>query len=61
MRASAHPNALRVQAALGPSFTVVEADAVSKKFNLPGLQYNKAADEQSWSDMQKLFKDKLGK
>ena len=43
------------------SFTVVEADAVSKKFNLPGLQYNKAADEQSWSDMQKLFKDKLGK
>lgn len=26
MRASAHPNALRVQAALGPSFTVVEFD-----------------------------------
>ena len=43
------------------SFTVLEADAVSKKFNLPGLQYNKAADEQSWADMQKLFKEKLGK
>jgi prolyl-tRNA editing enzyme YbaK/EbsC (Cys-tRNA(Pro) deacylase) len=26
MRASAHPNALRVQAALGPSYTVVEFD-----------------------------------
>lgn len=26
MRASTHPNALRVQAALGPSFTVVEFD-----------------------------------
>ena len=26
MRASAHPNALRVQAALGPNFTVVEFD-----------------------------------
>ncbi len=26
MRASAHPNALRVQAALGPAFTVVEFD-----------------------------------
>ena len=26
MRASAHPQALRVQAALGPSFTVVEFD-----------------------------------
>lgn len=26
MRASAHPNALRVAAALGPNFTVVEFD-----------------------------------
>ncbi|MBC8113661.1 MAG: dienelactone hydrolase family protein [Candidatus Saccharimonas sp.] len=43
------------------SFTVPEADEASKKFNLPGLQYNKAADEQSWADMQKLFKEKLGK
>jgi len=43
------------------SFTVIEADAAAKKFNLPGLQYNKAADEQSWSDMQKLFKEKLRK
>ena len=43
------------------SFTVPEADEASKKFNLPGIQYNKAADEQSWADMQKLFKEKLGK
>jgi dienelactone hydrolase len=43
------------------SFTVPEADEASKKFNLPGLQYNKAADEKSWADMQKLFKEKLGK
>lgn len=43
------------------SFTVPEADEASKKFNLPGLQYNKAADEQSWADMRKLFQEKLGK
>ena len=43
------------------SFTVPEADAASKKFNLPGLQYNKAADEKSWADMRKLFQEKLGK
>lgn len=43
------------------SFTVLEADETSKKFNLPGLKYNKAADEQSWSDMLALFKETLGK
>ena len=33
------------------SFTVPESDAR----NVPGLKYNKAADEQSWKDMQELF------
>lgn len=43
------------------SFTVLEANETSKKFNLPGLQYNKEADEKSWDDMKKLFKQTLGK
>ena len=43
------------------SFTVPEADESSKKFNNPGLQYNKAADEKSWADMRSLFKETLGK
>ena len=43
------------------SFTVPEADATAKKFNLDGLRYNKEADEKSWADMRKLFKETLGK
>ena len=43
------------------SFTVPEADETAKKFNMTGLQYNKAADEKSWSDMQSLFKETLDK
>ncbi len=39
------------------SFTVAEADS----HNVEGLKYNKEADEKSWGDMQKLFKEKLGK
>jgi len=37
------------------SFTNPDADIYGKKFNLP-LQYNKKADQQSWSDMQSFFK-----
>jgi dienelactone hydrolase len=43
------------------SFTVPEADATAKKFNLDGLRYNKEADEKSWEDMRALFTEKLGK
>lgn len=39
------------------SFTVPEADS----HGVDGLKYNKEADEKSWADMQKLFKEKLGK
>jgi dienelactone hydrolase len=39
------------------SFTVPDAD----KANIPGLKYDKAADEKSWKQMQALFKDTLGK
>jgi dienelactone hydrolase len=35
-------------------FTNPEADANGKKFGIP-LAYQKAADEQSWKDMQELF------
>ena len=28
----------------------------SKKFNIPNLEYNKRADERSWSEMQRFFK-----
>jgi dienelactone hydrolase len=37
------------------SFTNPSADRYGKQFNLP-LEYNKAADEQSWRAMQHLFK-----
>jgi dienelactone hydrolase len=43
------------------SFTVPEADATAQKFKLDGLRYNKAADDKSWSEMQALFKQTLGK
>jgi dienelactone hydrolase len=39
------------------SFTVSTAD----KVGLPGMKYNKAADEKSWAAMQELFKQKLGR
>ncbi len=38
------------------SFTNPDADSLGKKFNLP-LAYNKQADEQSWLEMQKFFKE----
>ena len=38
------------------SFTNPIADSLGKKFNLP-LAYNKQADENSWADMQKFFKE----
>ncbi len=37
------------------SFTNKQADEFSKKFNIPNLEYNKQADERSWSAMQKFF------
>ena len=39
------------------SFTVADAD----KHGIDGLKYDKAADEDSWKRLQKLFADKLGK
>ena len=38
------------------SFTNKQADEFSKKFNIPNLEYNKQADERSWSEMQRFFK-----
>lgn len=38
------------------SFTNPATDSLGKKFNLP-LAYNKQADEESWSEMQKFFKN----
>lgn len=38
------------------SFTVVEADALAKKFNLP-LAYDKKADKDSWAQALKFFKE----
>jgi len=38
------------------SYTNVQADEFSKKFNIPALEYNKEADERAWSAMQDLFK-----
>jgi dienelactone hydrolase len=37
------------------SFTNKQADELSKKFNIPSLQYNKQSDERSWAAMQKFF------
>lgn len=45
----AYPNAKH-------SFTNPEADKFGKKFDLP-LEYNEAADKQSWSDMKKFLKE----
>jgi dienelactone hydrolase len=39
-------------------FTNPGADAKGKQFGIP-LAYQKAADEQSWKDMQDLFKTAL--
>src|SRR5262245_12287264 len=38
-------------------FTVPDAN----KAKNPGMKYDKSADEKSWKEMQKLFKDALGK
>jgi dienelactone hydrolase len=38
------------------SFTNPDADSLGKKFNMP-LAYNKQADEQSWADMKRFFKE----
>lgn len=38
------------------SFTSPAADSLGKKFNLP-LAYNQKADEGSWAEMQKFFKE----
>lgn len=38
------------------AFTNPAADSLGKKFNLP-LAYNKEADEKSWAEMQKFFKE----
>ena len=38
------------------SFTNKQADEFNKAFNIPNLEYNKQADEQSWSEMQRFFK-----
>lgn len=37
------------------SFTNPDADANGKKFEMP-LEYNKAADEKSWAELQQFFK-----
>jgi dienelactone hydrolase len=39
------------------SFTVPEADS----HNIPGLKYDKKADEDSWQRLEKLLAEKLGK
>ena len=38
------------------SFTNKRADEFRKALNIPNLEYNKQADEQSWSEMQRFFK-----
>jgi dienelactone hydrolase len=38
------------------SYTNVQADELSRKFNISAMEYNKEADEKAWSAMQALFK-----
>ena len=38
------------------SFTNKQANEFNKMFNIPNLEYNKQADEQSWLAMQQFFK-----
>jgi len=38
------------------SYTNVQADEFSKKFNIPALEYNKESDQKAWAAMQALFK-----
>lgn len=38
------------------SYTNKQADEFGKKFNMPALEYNQAADEKSWAAMQDHFK-----
>lgn len=42
------------------SFTVPEADATAKKFNI-ALKYDEEADKKSWAEMLALFKKTMGK
>ncbi len=37
------------------SYTNKQADEFSKKFNIPALEYNKEADEQSWAALKDFF------
>lgn len=37
------------------SFTNKQADEFSENFQLPNLEYNKEADERSWTEMKKFF------
>ena len=37
------------------SYTNPGADAISKKFNIPNIQYNAAADKRAWSEMLAFF------
>ncbi len=39
------------------SFTNPQADEFRQKFNLPALQYNRHADEDSWNRMQMFFEE----
>ena len=39
------------------AFTNPEADTNAQKFNLSALQYNEAADRESWAEMQKFLKE----
>ncbi len=43
------------------AYTNKGADAMSKKFNIPNLQYNKEADEKSWAELKAFFKRVLAK
>jgi dienelactone hydrolase len=43
------------------SYTNPQADEFSKKFNLPTLKYDQAADKESWKMMDQFFKRVFGK
>ncbi len=43
------------------SYTNPQADEFSKKFNIPALKYDKAADEKSWKAMQGFFQGVFAK
>ena len=43
------------------SYTNPQADALSKKFGIPAMKYDAAADKRAWSAMQNFFKRVFGK